>query len=210
MTTWTEQLAKFRRPACLLNIVRSTAAVPDDRFFNDPIYKPLHTAWAAGCFVLGLERLYGHPAEVRLEPNRFPDFHVRQRGQEYEFEFTTAGKPESRRGTEYKKRTINPLLLMPYQPARGGQEGVHWITNALRRKYRKHYSTSPHLLVYANFEADTLEPQRLATACRPWAAPFSSVWILWNYQIAQLFDSEAFGLAHSMWCSIGVDPWVED
>src|SRR5436853_7789955 len=99
--SWIQLLGQFQRPIAFLSVVRSAAPILDDRFFNDPVYKPLHEGWAAGHFVLGLERLYG-PAEVRLDPDRFPDFHVRQNGSEYGFEFTTVDKPERRRGAEYK------------------------------------------------------------------------------------------------------------
>ncbi len=209
MTTWIDKLKEFQRPAALLSIVREAAAVPDDRFFNDPVFKPLHEAWAAGNFVLGLERLFG-PAEVRLDSDRFPDFHIRQRGEEHDFELTVAEKPERRRGAEYKERVKNPLLATPYRPGRGSQEGPNWVANAVRRKYQKHYNTSPHLLVYANFEADALDPPELANACARWAVSFSSIWVLWAHMIVQLFDSKAFGKTHRTWKSVGLDPWGQD
>lgn len=207
--SWKERLTRFQPPSELLSIVRNMAAVPNDRFFNDPVYKPLHEAWAAGHFVLGLEHLYANPAEVRLETNEFPDFCVRFSGGEYEFEFTSVDKPERRRGLEYKKRAKNPLIITPYQPGRGRQEGPNWIARAVQKKRLKNYSTSPHLLIYANFEADALEPQELAAACHEWEGLFRSIWVLWDYQIVQLYNSHAFGPAHTIWCSVGVNPWTE-
>ena len=68
----------------------------------------------------------------------------------------------------------------------------------------------PHLLIYANFEANVLDPVRLAAACRQWAAPFDSIWVLWAYQIVQLFDSKAFGRTDLVWCSVGFDPWAQN
>lgn len=206
VTVWIQRLAQFQRPAAFLSIVQEAKSVPNDRFFNDPVYKPLQEAWAAGHFALGLEQLHG-PTEVRLDPDRFPDFHIRLDGREHGFEFTTAEKPERRRGSEHKERERDPLLLTPYEPARGRQEGALWIAGAVRKKHEKHYSTLPHLLVYANFEADALEPLELADACRPWAAPFSSLWVLWSYQVVQVFDSGTFGNADLTWRSVRVDTW---
>jgi hypothetical protein len=204
---WVERLCKFQRPVTLLEIVRESATVPDDRFFNDPEFKPLHEAWAAGYFALGLERTYGH-LDVRLDSERFPDFHLRLKGQEYAFEFTSVDKPGRRRGREYKDRRTNPLLPTPYQPGRGRQEGPSWVAAAIRKKHAKRYSTRPHLLVYANFEADALDPAVLANQCGSWSASFSSIWVLWRYQYSQLHDSEAFGKAHLGWRPIGVNPWA--
>jgi len=206
VAAWFQQLRQFQRPTGFLTVVRDAATVPNDRFFNDPVFRPLHEAWAAGHFALGLEALFGQ-VEVRLDPDRFPDFHIRLDGNEHGFEFTTAEKPGRRRGWEHKKRAKDPLLLTPYEPARGRQEGQLWIASAVRKKHQKHYSTSPHLLVYANFEADALEPSELANACRRWAASFRSIWVLWAYQLVQLFDSRTFGNADLTWRSVGVDTW---
>lgn len=207
MSTWIPRLTRFQRPTTLLNIVREAASVPDDRFFTDPVYRPLHEAWAAGLFALGLESLFG-PAEVRLVSDRFPDFCLRLNGPEYSFEFTVADKPERRRDMEYKQRAKDALLLTPHRPARGRREGPGWVAGAVRKKYEKHYSISPHLLIYANFEADALDPAATASVCHPWAASFSSIWVLWAFQFVQLFDSAAFGNADLAWRSVGVDPWA--
>jgi len=203
--TLIKQISQYQRPAAVLIILRGAAAVPNDRFFNDPVFKPLLEAWAAATFAHGLESLFG-PAEVRLDPDRFPDFRLRQNEFEHEFEITTAEKPERRRGAEHKERAKNPLLLTPYEPARGQQEGPEWVATAVQRKYEKHYSATPHLLVYANFEANSLDPLELANACAQWAVSFSSIWILWEYKFVQLFDSEAFGKTDRIWQSVGLDP----
>jgi len=208
MTAWIARLTQFQRPAALLDIVREAGSVPDDLFFNDPVYRPLHEAWAAGHFARGLEGLFG-PTKVRLNPDRFPDFYLRLNGRDYDFELTMVDKPERRRDREYKKRAKDPLLLTTHQPARGRQEGPVWVAGGVRKKYEKHYGISPHLLVHANFEAETLDPAKMTSACRPWATSFSSIWVLWALQFVQLFDSAAFGNADRAWRSVGVDPWAQ-
>ena len=207
MSTWIPRLTKFQRPAGFLKIVQETASVPNDRFFIDPAYRPLLEAWVAGHFALGLESLFGS-AEVRLDSDHFPDFRVRVKGREHGFELTTAEKPERRRDREYKERKDNPLLLTPHQPARGRAEGPLWVADGVRKKYDKHYNPSPHLLVYANFEADELEPAETADACRQLSASFKSIWVLWAYRFVQLFDSEEFRAADLSWRMVGVDPWA--
>ncbi len=204
---WVSRLSASQRPKAFLEVLKELASIPDDVFFNDPAYKPLYEAWAAGHFALGFEQLYNH-VEVRLELDRFPDFHLRVSGREYDFEYTTTDKPERKRGKEYKERRKTPLLLTPYQPARGQQAGPLWVAEAIRRKHKKRYSTHPHLLVYANFEANRLDPLTLAAACRQWSASFSSIWVLWSYRFVQLFDSEAFGKADHAWRSVDTGPWA--
>ena len=134
--SWVNRLAEFQRPTAFLAIVRESESVPSDLFFIDPAYKPLLEAWAAGHFALGLEQLYGS-VEVRLDPDRFPDFHLRIRGREFSFELTTVDRPGRRRGKEYKDRKRDPLLPTPFRPAPGQQESALWIAEAVRRKHEK-------------------------------------------------------------------------
>lgn len=207
MTGWLKRLVNFSDPSNFLAIVRESESVPDDRFFNDPALKSLREAWAAGYFTLGLKRVFPS-VEVRLNKDRFPDFHIRIGGSEYEFEFTLADKPERLIGKGYKDRRSDPLQLKSYQPERGRREGPSWVAGAVRKKFYKHYSICPHLLVYANFEASALDPLAIADSCRQWLTSFSSIWILWNYKYLQLYDSDVFRKTDYIWRSIGVNPWA--
>lgn len=207
ISTLVNQLSQFNRPSDFIAIVRKSARVPNERFFNDPAFKPLQEAWAAGHFALGLEQVYPL-IEVQLDPDRFPDFHLRIRGSEYEFEFTTADKPEREIGREYKDRKNNPLKPgSRYEPGRGQDEGPVWIADAVKKKYEKRYSRHPHLLVYANFDAESLDPSAVAGFCHPWSSSFKSIWVLWAYQYLQLYDSDVFGKTDMIWHRVGVNPW---
>ncbi len=202
-----DRLSKFSKPNKFLALVRESESIPDDRFFNDPHFQPLREAWAAGHFALGLQRFYDS-IEVRLDPDRFPDFHLRINKQVYGFEFTVADEPERMIGKEYKERKNNPLLSTPYQPERGCQEGPSWVAAAVKKKYKKHYSDHPNLLVYANFEASSLDPSEIIKLCYQWSNSFNSIWILWCYNFIPIFKPNIFNKVAAKWHSVGVNPWA--
>jgi hypothetical protein len=203
---WVARLSQFQRPVDFLKVIAETKAIPNEEFLTAPMYRPLLEAWAAGHFAYGLDDVFGS-IELRLESDRFPDFVVRLGGNELSFELTIADKPERRRDLEYQQLAVDPLRPAPYEPARGQREGPVWIANAVKVKFEKHYHPSPHLLVYANFEADTLPVAEVARFCARWRKTCRSIWVLWSYQIVQLFDSEAFGATNLAWRPIGIDPW---
>ena len=203
-------LSKFMIPSEFIAIARESVSVPDDRFFNDPSFKRFQEAWAAGYFALALRQVYNNlKVQLVSDYERFPDFILRINGHQYEFEFTIADKPERQIGKVYKNRKDNPLHGEPYQPERGRQEGPYWIANAIKRKIEKCYSTKPHLLVYANFEAHTLAPEDIAASCKDRTAPFNSIWVLWRFRYIKLSDnSNIFNeIDGQSWHDIPVDPW---
>lgn len=51
-----KQLSQFMEPSAFITIVKKFDFVPDERFFNDSVYKPVREAWAAGHFALGLKQ----------------------------------------------------------------------------------------------------------------------------------------------------------
>jgi hypothetical protein len=202
-----DQLSRqFTQPLVFLDEVRKSDSIPNGSFFNNSKYKPFREAWCAGYFALGLKQLYPS-IEVKLVPDRFPDFYIRINGNEYEFEQTTTDKPERKISEEYRDKENNPYLTTPYQPARGREEGPAWIANKVRGKFEKRYSNHPHLLVYANFEADSLNPIVIADSCSQWSDAFGSIWGLWNYQYLQVCDSKVFGKTDYIWHSVGVNPF---
>lgn len=207
VTIWINRLSKFSKPNDFLNIVRESEPVPDDRFFNDPFFKPLQEAWAAGHFALGLQH-FNDSIDIRLDTDRFPDFHLRIDRKTYGFEFTVADKPERMIGKEYKERKNNQLQLTPYQPERGRQEGPSWIADAVRKKHEKHYSDHPNLLVYANFEASSLDSDIITKLCYQWFNSFSSIWILCCYKFLMIHKTDTFNDVDAKWYSVGVNPWT--
>jgi hypothetical protein len=205
VTTWIDRLSEFNKPDDFLAIAKESELVPNDRFFNDPTLKPLQEAWAAGHFALGLQHFYDS-IEIRLDSDRFPDFHLCIDGKTYEFEFTVAEKPERMIGKEYKERKANPLHLKTYQPERGRQEGPSWIANAVRKKHERHYSNCPHLLVYVMFEASSLNQNIITKLCYQWFNSFSSIWVLWCYKFVLIHKYDTFNEVDAKWYSIGVNP----
>lgn len=136
----------------------------------------------------------GHHIQVKLEDeeHRFPDFRLCVDGSEVQFELTSVDRRGRRRGFEHRQRAADPLLLTPYRPAEGDQEGPGWIAEAVHRKAQKRYAAKPHLLVYANFDANDLDLRRCLNLCQEVCDRFLSVWILWAMHISKIYDECSF------------------
>ena len=127
--------------------------------FNDPKHKPALEVWQAATFGIGYETLVDGPVGVRIcHPEVFPDFRLRVDGQVFDFESTmTTG---TKLGKRYRgnidvgaPRLRRPETLPPFNP--------EWITEAVRKKAKKHYGSRVHLLVYVNWS----RPQRDCRRC---------------------------------------------
>src|SRR5579863_7143638 len=180
------ELRGYATPEAFLALLAPAKAVPNEWFFNDPRLKPLLEAWAAGQFASALER-NEHRVQVRLEEedHEFPDFRLSVDSAEFQFECTSADRSGRRRGLEYRQRAKDPFLMTPYRPAQGEQEGPAWTAQAVQRKADKQYAAKPHLLVYANFEANALDLQKCLDLCREGCSRFGSVWVLWSMRIGK-------------------------
>ena len=149
---WTKRLSTYHAPEAFSRVAQASSEVPDSRFFNDSRFNPLREAWAAGQFAQAIQRRRNAEVLVRLEEGEFPDFVLKIGDRELPFEVTETMRPERKRGKEYKDREKDPLLLTPYRPAEGEQEGPSWIGESVRKKHEKSYGPKPHLLVYHSAE----------------------------------------------------------
>ncbi len=194
------RLWEYAAPEVFLTTLGPAKKIPNERFFNDPHLKPLMEAWAAGQFASALERNGDH-VHVRLEEgeHQFPDFRVCVDGCEFEFELKSVDTPGRRRGLECKKRAADQFLMRPYRPAQGEQEGPEWIAGAVRHKAKKRYAAKPHLLVYANFDANRLDLRRCLDLCQQDCDCFRSVWLLWAMRIGKIHDEGHFREAPLDW-----------
>ena len=122
---------------------------------------------------------------------RFPDFHLRSDGVDYEFEFTEALPPDRKRGDEYRDWASARTALRPYH-AVDRNEGLEIIAEAIRRKANKFYATNPHLLVYADFSGEGIDLRECQACFENECARFASVWILMTLSVAKLSDAGAF------------------
>ena len=183
-------LQRYQSADAFLAEVEKFRTVTDERFFNDNRYKKVQEAWIAGHCARALETLE-RPVQVRLvaDRERFPDFQMQIDGREHEFEVVTVMKPNRKLGQEYKRRAHEKLLLTPYRPALGERRGPCWVAVAIHRKARKHYGTRPHLLIYANFEANELDLKHVAAAAGAAMEQFLSVWVLWRTQLGKVHDA---------------------
>jgi hypothetical protein len=146
--------------------------VPGDDSFNRPELQPLREAYAAGLFawILGEQ----HKARVKLDKDRFPDFH--------------AYRPGVRRAAEYreaaKRRAAGlPEELAEFDPVQDEMNASPAIAETMEKKASKHYSSAPYLLVYVNFwlfNKPQMSLEQFAELAKPWATKFPEIWLLWG------------------------------
>jgi hypothetical protein len=85
--------------------------VSGDDSFNRPELQPLREAYAAGLFawILGEQ----HKVRVKLDKDRFPDFHLDRAGQTLSFELVEAYRPGVRRAAEYREAAKRRAAGLP-------------------------------------------------------------------------------------------------
>ncbi len=183
--------AQFFTPRELLDqFVKETSNIPSGTLFRDPAYQKQRERWIAAQLGLGLGKM---GIDVLIRPNDEQkdetDFELKLDGI-LRFQATEVQKPGRKRGDDYKARAEKPLRPEPYEPQRGMQEGPDWIASAIEKKAKKHYASKPHLIVYANFDADDLDKKAIVRKCQPYEGKFLSLWILQNHRVVQLWQCE--------------------
>ncbi len=183
---------EWQSPSQLLALVNKEAnGVPKVRLFNAPDYQKWRDKWGAARFTSALESL-GIEVRVRLAFDQADeaDFEVLAKDRILPFQLTEAQKPHRERGKEYKEREKKPVHLTPYEPQRGMQEGPSWVARAVKKKSAKNYAIPPHLIVYANFEAESLDVTAVADCCMPYKPHFLSFWLLQSHRVIQVWQSK--------------------
>ncbi len=127
----------FENPGILLsNVDEALEQIPSDQLFNDPRYEKLREAWCASMFGVGFAR---HIEECNVLVNTGKDrpdvdFYLKAGANVHEFQLVEVQEPGRRRGLEYRRFADGSLGSIPYEPARGHQEGPDWIVNGLSTK----------------------------------------------------------------------------
>ena len=113
--------------------------VSGDDFFSRPELQPLREAYAAGLFawILGEQ----HKVRVKLDKDRFPDFHLDRDGQTLSFELVEAYRPGIRRVAEYreaaKRRAAGlPEELAEFDPVQDETNASPAIAEAMEKRKR--------------------------------------------------------------------------
>lgn len=142
--------------------------------------------------------------------DRFPDFELKIGGQVLSFEITMVTRPDRKMGKEAQAREraieefketgdSSRLPRKPYRPGLGEEEGPAWVAEGVAKKVAKGYAPKPHLLVYANFDANDLDPQDLMHRCEAYSQSFASIWIIHAERSLLLYASEHFGCQAGEW-----------
>lgn len=182
----------FITPTELLNeFTEETLKCRDDRFFNDPRFQKVREKWVAATLGLALVGL-GKSVKVRIveEKKDEADFELLVEARVLRFQITEVQVPKRERGREYKQRLTDSSVLVPYKPQRGMQEGPNWIAWGVKKKFDKKYSEKPHLVVYANFEAEDLDVSQVLRQSKPYKHAFRSLWVVQNHRLIQVWENE--------------------
>lgn len=202
------EIAKFLPPAESFDVWWGAAefaaavdahkqTVPVVEFMCRPQLKPLREAWAAARFAT--IRSQDHPVSIRLERDRFPDFHLRVRNETQCFELVEADHPGRRRGDEYRAAAVREIAALPpeiehFSPDEEMRVAIPAIARAIGDKASKGYRPVPHLLVYVNFPLFCDPPitslHAFALADK-YSASFASAWLLWGRFAVRLWPRPA-------------------
>jgi hypothetical protein len=183
----------FRTPEKLKEFFKAQEKnVSDPDFIRKPEYNFLKEVWCAFRFGLGYKK---HVAQcwisVNKEQDSDTDFFLKTKEGLFPFQTTIADVPNRRMGDEYKT-TLNGVS----RPSTlGGRiERNKWISDAIKHKIAKNYSTSHklNLLVYANFSYE-LNYQKVSDALQKYLGVFSSIWIITNNQICSVYTEPELG-----------------
>ena len=188
---------RFYKPADLRILFESKAdEISPGDFIIKPQNKELKEMWCALRFGVGYEKLVG-PCTVcvEIEENNDADFIIKTFAGEFPFQTIIADVPGRHMGDDYKPGPGGNLPKRPYQPERGRIEGPGWITNAVKEKIKKRYSTAKNLnlLIYANFTAHHMSYIDVYKAIEPYNDVFASIWIITNHQICSLIVNNSLG-----------------
>lgn len=184
----------FHTPERLKEILETLSEnVSRTDFIRKPKYNFLKEIWCAFRFGFGYKK---HVAQcwisVNKEQNSDTDFFLKTKEGLFPFQTTIADVPNRHMGDEYKPTSSG--VSMPSTPG-GRIESNKWISDAVKDKIDKNYSTSRklNLLVYANFLSNELNYQKVSDALQKYSGVFSSIWIITNNQICSVYTEPKLG-----------------
>ena len=197
------RLYHFQPPERFVRIQEAGNASSLEQPQGDAVLQRLREAWVAGRFALGLESRL-RPVELRVVRGEFPDIEIRIKDHVHPFEVTTVLSPGRKADREAREEEGGSGGGRAEPPRSGTEDGPKWVAERIEAKRNKHYSPMPHLLLYADFESNGLDPHRLRRECHRYAGEFPSIWVLDSAgsYFLQLFDSETFGRAQPNWVEI--------
>ncbi|MCX5865401.1 MAG: hypothetical protein NTW42_10085 [Deltaproteobacteria bacterium] len=180
-------LNRYAPDDLLLKYLSIRTAVPDDVFYNKPMYRKVMEFWCAAQFARGYEK-HVAPCAVWVhdgDAQTYFDFQLETKAQRQDFQLTEVLLPDRRRGDEY--RTGGPKTRTTVEDwDRGEKDGGRWIAAAIDAK-RQRVGGDVHelnLLVYINYPAVEHPYFDLQNELAQAAAPFRSVWLLNGHALA--------------------------
>lgn len=173
------------------------------KLFNEDTYRILRERWCAAVFGIGYEK-YIQPCRVAVDESfeaRGLDFVLETDGKQFHFQTTEVLEEGRERGREFKEIEKGNMVLRPYRPQRGGQEGPGWIGAAIAKKVEKYYAGEKdlNLLVYVDFHAHDLKFDAIKEKAERYRDAFSSIWLITDTHIASLFPNASLGEIEGGW-----------
>jgi hypothetical protein len=172
-------VGRWWRPAGLIAVCepRRLSATPRD-FRQSDAMKPVREAITAARFAE--LRPWNLDWEIWLTPaaEAFPDFKLRNGGDERWFEKVEARYPRLDRGGNWFSGWRHE------DPEEHFRAGMTVVAEKIASKAAKRYRPKPHLLVYANFWSGELSEHEADRVVAPYRNSFLSVWLLfWDKAI---------------------------
>jgi hypothetical protein len=174
-------LNRYDPDELLLKYFSIRANVPDEVFYNKPMYRKVMELWCAAQFARGYE-MHVEPCAVWVhdgDAQTYFDFQLEAKAVRHDFQLTEVQLPNRRRGVEY--RNGGPKTRTTVEDwDKGEKDGWQWIAAVIDAK-REHVGGDVHdlnLLLYVNFPAVEHPYFDLQNQLAETAAPFRSVWLL--------------------------------
>jgi hypothetical protein len=186
-------LCKWRSPAEFVRVVDELMSkVGSLQFFTDTKAAFGRDAWVAARLASVFEA-----DEVRLGPDRWPDFETRANGTLRQYEITEADLEKRRRGDEYREAGPQGTSEWKMDPVENWIERAEEAPSAIQRvaiaKARKGYSRSARLVIYLNIADYDIRQKEIeaamADSTEPAKEAFDQVWVLWKRQLYLLWEA---------------------
>jgi hypothetical protein len=176
---------------------RDMDSLSNIELFNNPTHQKLRERWCAGLFGLGYTKRVA-ACEVAVNEGRYRgdiDMLLCVGTRTWDFQIAEVQVPGRQRGREYRDLDSDSLWVTAHHGARGPRDGPAWLSEAVRRKKAKSYSSSHalNLLLYANFTAVGLEHADVAGELKQFIGDFASIWILTTLHFCSVFAPPDLG-----------------
>jgi hypothetical protein len=181
MRSWDDpfarDVARFRSPEDLVQLLSSSAAENGEPLFRGQRGKLRKEGWQAAALSLGYQAMMGARVEVRVVPDEsFADFQLKVDGATFDFQSTMAVNGRNGNGHRHDPTAIEVIEAAPR--TNGGFDPTPLIM-AARRKADGRDTRGVHLVIWAGFLRRDAEPALVARiVSETLGGAYESAWVI--------------------------------